>query len=146
MPFPRSHKFAVVLACLAVLSGCALDRADDAAAAKTRMPGLTRAEVLACMGPPKRKASDGAIEVWSYLSTDRRGESVGNSLRAGGLTTGSASVRISEHDSNFCTVNVVMKNGVVTAVSYNGPSSSSIFARDDECGYAVKNCVPHEAE
>ena len=146
MPFARRLRPLAAIVVLLALSACALQRADDAAAAKTRMPGLTRAEVLACMGPPKRKASDGAIEVWSYLSTDRRGESVGNSLRAGGLTTGSASVRISEHDSNFCTVNVVMKNGVVKAVNYNGPSSSSIFARDDECGYAVKNCVPHEAE
>ena len=57
----RLHNLAVLLVCLILLSGCALGRADDAAAAKKQMIGLSRENVLACMGPPKRKASDGAI-------------------------------------------------------------------------------------
>ena len=133
--------FSVAVFCLALLSACAFDRADDAAAAKKHMLGLSREEVLACMGPPKRKASEGTTEVWSYLSTDKHGTSVGNSLTDSGYT-----LRTSEHDKSFCTVNVVMKDGVVKAIHYNGPTSSNLFSKDDECGYAVKNCVPHETE
>jgi hypothetical protein len=34
-----------------------------------------------------------------------------------------------------------MKEGRVTAVHYNGPSSDSPFAPDEQCAFAVANCV-----
>jgi hypothetical protein len=42
----------------------AQDRGDDAAAkAKTRMIGMSKEDVLACMGIPKKKASEDATRV-----------------------------------------------------------------------------------
>jgi hypothetical protein len=127
--------FAVIF--LVGLSACgAFQRSDDAAAAKTRMVGLSREAVLACMGVPKKKASEGTTEVWSYLSTSGHGESQSETYKPTGFAFTNGS-----HDRNFCTVNVVMKDGVVTRVNYNGPSTSSLFTSDDQCGYAVANCV-----
>lgn len=127
----------LVFAALAlVLAGCSsFQRADDAAAAQKRMPGLTREEVLACMGPARKKASEGATEVWSYLSTNGLADSQSSTYKPTGyvFTTGS-------RDKSFCTVNVVMRDGVVTAVHYNGPSGG-LFDKNEQCGYAVANCI-----
>ena len=137
----KSMRSFVPFVLLFCLTGCAMQRADDAAAAKKHMVGMAREEVLACMGPPKRKASEGVTEVWSYMSTDKNAQSIGNSLTSGDFKVSSTS-----RDKSFCTVNVVMKNGVVSAILYNGPTSSTLFAEDDQCGYAVKNCIPHAEE
>jgi hypothetical protein len=120
------------------LVGCtSYRRADDAATAKVAMIGMSREDVLACMGPPKKKAHDGDTEVWSYASTDGHGDKSGATLKQTGY-----SVSTSTHDRNACTVNVVMKNAVVKALHYSGATSSSIFTKDDECGYAIADCLP----
>ena len=100
------------------------------------MIGMSREEVLSCMDPPKKKSSEGTTEVWSYLSTDGRGDYVGSTFKPTGYSFTS-----STHDRSFCTVNVVMKDGAVKAVHYNGSTSSTLFSQDDECGFAVANCV-----
>ena len=40
----------------------------------------------------------------------------------------------------FCTVNVVMANGVVTRVNYVGPTGGSQTS-GEQCAFAVQNCV-----
>jgi hypothetical protein len=138
MYYARFYRLAAALICLVFLSGCAVQRTDDAAAAKSRMIGLSREEVLACMGPAKKKAHEGTTEVWSYLSTDGRSDSNGDLFK----TTNYAHANGS-HERSFCTVNVVMKDGIVSAIHYNGPTSTYFFSQDDQCGFAVANCVPH---
>ena len=134
MSFPRPL---AALVLLIALSGCSpFQRADDAAAAKTRMVGLSREEILSCMGIPKKKAQEGSTEVWSYLSTNNRGDSSCDIFKTTGYAHNSGT-----HDRSFCTVNVVMKDGVVKAVRYNGPTSSVFYTKDDQCGFAVENCV-----
>jgi hypothetical protein len=127
----------------ALLSGCAdsLRRDDDAAKAKTRMIGMSRVEVLSCMGPPKKKAHEDTVEVWSYLSTDDTGTSRGNGYKPTPLNFWGSS-----HEKSFCTVNVVMKDGVVTAIHYLGPTKTSFYNDNDQCGFAVAACVEHGAE
>ena len=132
-----SRRFALTLTLIAALAGCSsFHRSDDAAAAKTQMPGMTREQVLACMGPAKKKSSEGATEVWSYLSTNGYGSSNTAGASGGGLFAAGGS-----HEHSFCTVNIVMKDGIVKAVHYNGPTASTMFAPDEQCGYAVANCV-----
>ena len=134
MFFPR---FLSNVALIIVLSGCTdFQRADNAAAAKMQMVGLSREEVLSCMGIPKKKASEGATEVWSYLSTNYRGDSSGDIFKTTGYAHSSGT-----HDRSFCTVNVVMKDGVVKAIHYNGPTSGTFYNKDEQCGFAVENCV-----
>lgn len=125
----------LALACSLCACGM-LKRDNDAAAAKAKMFGMTKEEVLACMGPPKKKASEGATEVWSFQSTDGRSDYNGHKIKTSGYdyTTGARS-------RNLCTVNVVMKDGIVKAVHYLGPTGSSLFTTHDQCGYAVEACV-----
>lgn len=50
------------------LTGCAIERAQLAHDAQSRMVGLTKEQVLSCMGVPAAKAAEGATEVRSYNS------------------------------------------------------------------------------
>jgi glucose/arabinose dehydrogenase len=50
------------------VGACAFQRAQMANDAQGKMIGLTKEQVLACMGPPINKAAEGATEVWSYGS------------------------------------------------------------------------------
>jgi outer membrane protein assembly factor BamE (lipoprotein component of BamABCDE complex) len=57
---------AVVIAACVV--DCVAERTQIANYAQNKMVGLTKEQVLACMGSPASKATEGATEVWSYPS------------------------------------------------------------------------------
>jgi len=121
------------------LSACGHLRRDDmAAAAKTRMIGLSREDVLACMGPPKKKATEGTTDVWQYFSTDAQSSQDWGTFKPKGYSYGLAR---GSYTKNNCTVNVVMKDGFVKAVNYLGPSGTLLITTQDQCGYAVAACV-----
>lgn len=132
----------VKLVCLAfgaslLLSACSsFDRADAAAEARRKMVGMGKEDVLACMGPPRQNAHVGATEVWTYRST----EGAGTSTSIRDKIDKNLTLDQSYHERNFCTINIVMKNGVVAVVHYNGPRSG-FMARDEQCGFAVEHCV-----
>jgi len=52
------------------LAGCAIQRAEIAQDARAQMVGMSKEQVLACMGAPASKAAEGATEVWGYNSGD----------------------------------------------------------------------------
>jgi hypothetical protein len=90
----------IVLALTAiVLSACAIQRAQEAQDAHTQMVGMSKEQVLACMGPAINKAAEGGTEVWTYNSGNRM------TISGGSVSGGSFSATSS---SRFCTVNVVM--------------------------------------
>ena len=66
---PQRTLVAVVIA--ACVADCAGQRAQIANYAQNKMIGLTKEQVLACMGTPASKATEGATEVWSYPSESR---------------------------------------------------------------------------
>jgi hypothetical protein len=113
------------------LSGCAIQRAQVAQDARTQMVGLSKEQVLACMGAPANKASEGNTEVWGYNS--------GN-----GMTVASASYdrygATAVSSSRFCNINIVMASGRVAAVNYTGPTGGLLTA-GEQCAYAVDACV-----
>jgi hypothetical protein len=111
----------VVMLCVA-LGGCALQRAEVAQTAQVSMIGMPREKVLACMGPPAQKATEGQTEVWAY-----------NTSPTIMLDQGSGATR-------FCTVNIVMAGGSVSAVNYRGPTGG-LLTRGEQCAYAVDACV-----
>lgn len=43
------------------MAGCALERAQTAATAQRTMIGMSKEQVLACMGPPGQRSAEGAI-------------------------------------------------------------------------------------
>src|SRR3974390_3053735 len=104
-----------------LLASCSFQRAQVAADAQTAMVGMTKEQVLACMGPPVNKATEGATEVWVYNSgngqTDVATYASGNRFSAAGF--GVASQR-------FCQININMNASRVAAVNYVGPTGGLI--------------------
>lgn len=124
------------LACLATVlttAGCSYyqDQAT-AEAATTRMVGMSRAAVLACMGPPLARMSEGDLEAWSYRSSVTSPTiitPVGMSLIATGGGT---------YD---CTIDVTLTGGAVSRVAYKA-NSDGWGAPYRACAPAVRACVP----
>jgi hypothetical protein len=105
---PRS---VVALVIAAWVIGCAGDRAQIANYAQNKMIGLTKEQILACMGPPASKSTEGATEVWSYPSGNR-----------------------------ICTVNVTMMDGKVKRLNYVDPTGGQL-SQNEQCFFAVANCT-----
>src|SRR5262245_9021430 len=64
----KTMRIIALVCCAAALSGCAIQRAQVAQDARAQMVGLSKEQVLGCMGPPANKAAEGQTEVWSYAS------------------------------------------------------------------------------
>jgi hypothetical protein len=127
----------VVVSTLAamLLSGCAIQRAQVAKDAQTQLIGMSKESILACMGVPNNRTSEGATEVWLYQSGN--GETEGSAFATGGR--GYAGV-FGASEQRFCTINVVMTNGAVNHVNYSGPTGGLLTACE-QCAFAVQNCV-----
>jgi hypothetical protein len=120
---------------MAASGGCSsLERADIAQEARTHMVGLSKAQVLACMGSPDATRTEGATETWAYLSGDGHTQ--------GYVIPGPRS--LTAHDAQatqyLCTVQVVMQNGSVARLDYLGPDSG-LFSPNAQCAFAVQNCA-----
>ena len=106
----------------ATLAGCAIERAQIAQDAQASMIGMPKERVLACMGPPMNKASEGQTEVWAYSTNPTIN-----------LDRGSGSTR-------YCNVNITMSGGAVSAVNYQGPTGG-LLSQGEQCAYAVERCT-----
>jgi hypothetical protein len=120
-----------VVALAAALCGCAIQRAQVAQDARVQMVGMSKEQVLACMGPPASKTAEAQTEVWGYNSGD--GTVVASGSVSGGNFSGVSS-------SRFCKINMVFAGGAVSAVNYHGPTGGLITA-GEQCAYAVDACV-----
>jgi hypothetical protein len=100
-----------IVALGAALSGCAIQRAQIAQDAQSNMIGMPKEQVLACMGPPANKATEGKTEVWAYSTSPTIN-----------LDRGSGATR-------FCNINVTMNGGNVSAVNYQGPRRPALAGR-----------------
>jgi hypothetical protein len=120
-----------------VVAGCAAQqRSQMAADAQTKLRGMTKEQVLSCMGPPSRKMAEGATEVWSYSSGDGHTSTSGS---ASTLITGALDYEATT-TRRFCTVDVVMTDGLVSRLNYSGPTGG-LLTPGEQCGFAVQNCV-----
>jgi hypothetical protein len=133
-----------------ILTGCAVERAQVADSAQSQMIGMSREQVLACMGPASQRVTEGKTEVWSYGSggqtiahafgdSNTTGSAVisGNSIY-GRASTKSSGTAIAER--RYCVVNVVMASGAVSVVNYSGPTGG-LLTGGEQCAYAVRGCV-----
>ena len=127
---------ACVIAISIILTACAIQRAQVANEAQDRMVGMTKEQILSCMGPPMAKAAEGATEVWSYTSGNNRTDvsTFGNVSRGGFFSAGGVA------ESRYCTVNVTMMNGRVNRMNYVGPTGG-VLTPNEQCAFAVKNCT-----
>lgn len=140
-----------------------MERAQTAAKAQTAMIGLSKGDVLACMGVPQAKSVEGNIEVWSYASGNGRTDTfsnsqsttnaaaagVGQATRIGNTVYGAAAVAGASETSGWgwstrrnrgCTVSVVLTDAKVSRITYNGPTGGPL-TKGEQCAYAVENCV-----
>ena len=144
----RIHSFFIAgLAVVLCSCGGKIERAGIAAQAQTSLVGMTSEQILACMGIPAQKSSEGQTEVWAYNSgnnervvagvttANAQGTSNGNSANATGVGT-----TIATAHSRYCVVNVVLRGSVVQAVNYAGPTGG-LISKDEQCAYVVKNCI-----
>lgn len=123
-----------LLLCLAAAvatAGCSYYQ-DQATAetAATRMVGMSRAAVLACMGPPLARMNEGDLEAWSYRSSTAAPTiitPVGSSLIASGGGT---------YD---CTVDVILTGGAVSRVGYKA-GWGGLGTPHQACAPAVRAC------
>lgn len=136
-------KRAALLALLC-LSACAMQRATEAETAQRQMLGLDKEQVFTCMGIPKKKATEGATEIWSYDSGDKFSvkskKKVSSSKEFGDAITATLGLDDEVRTSRFCKVNIVMREGRVSAVNYSGPTGG-FLTEDEQCAYAVRNCL-----
>lgn len=133
----------VGLLCAGVLAGCAIQRAQEASDAKQQLVGLSKEQILGCMGPPVTKAAEGATEVWSYNSGNGQtvgfGSSSANVYAGRGYASGyGTSTMVTE--KRFCTVNVTLMDGRVTRINYVGPTGG-LLTQGEQCAFAVQNCI-----
>jgi hypothetical protein len=135
-------KFGIPFACCLLFAGCTVQRALVAQDAQTKMVGLTKEQVLACMGPPASRMAEGATEVWSYNSGDGRTTTTASATTIadpGRTTISGVGTAVTRQRS--CTVNVTMADGRVNRVNYLGPTGGLLTA-GEQCAYVVQACAP----
>ena len=121
-----------------LLSACAIERAETAATAKRTMVGMTKEQVLTCMGPPAQTAQTGSTEVWRYGSG---GDSLSGAVVTGtSYGSGATATGIGWSRNRYCIVDVVMRGGRVSKVNYSG-RTGGLFSRGEQCAFAIENCV-----
>jgi hypothetical protein len=138
--------FTAVVSCI-VVAGCAVQRAVVANETQQKMVGLTREQVLACMGPPANRMKEGSTEVWSYSSGNGLTTTVASAVTqtntnvsgGSGVSTGSGLGTVTT-SNRYCTVNVTMVGERVSRVNYVGPTGG-LLTQGEQCAFAVQNCA-----
>ncbi len=120
------------------LVGCTVARSQKASRAKDEMVGMSKSQVLTCMGVPASQASEGGVEVWSYNSGgDSTTVGSGTATTSGGwLYAFGASKRL----QRYCKVNVVFQNDYVSTINYSG-RTGGVLTAGEQCAFAIDNCV-----
>lgn len=117
----------VVLAGLAFLPACTVERSQDAAEAQKTLIGFDKSHIQDCMGPPLATRAARDVEVWTYSS---QADAAPDRSQSASLTP-----RL------FCQADITITGGAVTAVSYSG-ATGGMFTHDEECGRLVAKCLP----
>lgn len=121
------------------------------------MVGLSKEQLLACMGPPGQKMAEGATEVWSYNSGKDRVTAVGSGYpqtssslsgqrtRGGSLSVDGTGTTVSSSTANSKPPLLHHQRGnercPVSRVNYAGPTSG-LLTGGEQCAFAVENCTP----
>ena len=130
---------ATLLSAAILLTACASMRRETAENAQNKMVGLSKEQLLACMGPPANRTVESTGEVWSYNSRGYANARSSQQFCSTELVTvfGSACTdwfsRPNRPVAATCSVHLVMDESQVTQVSYVGPP--------EQCRFAVENCV-----
>lgn len=102
---------------LSLCTGCALKDADTVAAARTRLLGMAKLDLEACLGVPDQHSAFGDSEILTYYatSTSNGGVTLGLPLLGGLSLAGGGS----------CHATFKLDNGRVTEVRYTGETNAT---------------------
>ena len=121
-------RISVVLAILTalLLSSCKFQRVETANLAKTQLVGMTKEQILSCMGGPAAINKAGGTEVWTYGSGGGSvGVGTGTTHTTGTATSfTSTSSAFFSSQRRYCKVDIVLRNARVQNV--NGENISTI--------------------
>ena len=95
--------------------------------AQSRMIGLGRHEIRACMGEPIRRRSVGATDLWWFASGTVRIEG-----------EGFATFGYKRHA--LCDVEVILTKGKVSQINYTGPDLDPLDL-GERCDFDVGRCI-----
>lgn len=116
------------------INGCAIQRAEVATKAKTSLIGMSKQQILQCMGAASEIQKQGTTEAWKYYSGgDYRGSI--NAYTDNQYTFGTTTL-----NKRSCEINILFDNSSVTNVLYSG-RTGGILSQGEQCAYAVSNCV-----
>ena len=127
---------AILLAPLAAVlaAGCQNARPEADQIAQQRMIGLSKRDVLACLGRPARRAAAGeATEIWTYAGGPTRG--YGPQWAIGLNTNLSPFAR-----PGACEVRMVVTHGRVSQIGYAAGDGGAL-PLGQECLFPVERCV-----
>ncbi|MCK8784845.1 hypothetical protein M0638_10670 [Roseomonas sp. NAR14] len=133
LPRPASPALpAALLASALALAACSWQRTQLAGEARGEMRGMTREQVLACMGQPLSTRREGGTEFLRYSSA----------MRAGGAETliQRADRRLGDPPEPVCTVEVALEQGRVDRLRYTDEQGRPL-QRTGQCAVAVQNCL-----
>ena len=123
---------------LAMVGCAAMQRAGIANRAQTSMVGMSKQQILQCMGVAGNSQSVGQTEVWEYYAGGASHTSVNifnntdyNNQYAFGTATTTRS---------YCKIDVVFIDDKVTNVRYSG-NTGGLLTRGEVCAEAVSGCV-----
>jgi hypothetical protein len=107
------------------------------------MVGMSKEQILSCMGSPANTAYAGGTEVWTYDSGNGRTDSYGD-VSVWGNAYHANGIGWTTTTSRFCKVDVIMNGGRVTRLNYRGPTGG-LLTKGEQCAFAVDNCVQQTA-
>jgi hypothetical protein len=124
------------MACIGImflLAACASIQSSQVPDQINAMNGLSKEQVLSCMGPPTTKSSEGVTEAWTYSSFG----AVTTNASLSGNRYGAFGSSTTSQDS--CIVNLTMRDGAVAAANYR--SQGRLMAPSLPCYNVLSICT-----
>jgi hypothetical protein len=131
------NKTVGLISCIIIMisiAGCAINRAEIATKAKNSMLGMSKQQVLQCMGVASNIQTQGNTEAWKYYSGGDYQGSI-NINANNQYAYGSESLH-----KRSCEINILFSNDSVTNVLYSG-RTGGLLSQGEQCAYAVSNCT-----
>lgn len=117
---------------LSLCTGCALKDADTVAVARTKLLGMAKVDLEACLGVPEQHSAFGDTEILTYYAT---------STSSGGFTLGLPLLGgLSLAGGGYCHATFKLDSGRVTELRYTGETNAA-FAPNAYCAPIVRSCV-----
>ena len=133
--YPVAARCGLAVLLLSLAAGCTWGRSQDAKEARTKLVGMSRAEIITCAGKPRTTIRDGNREYLAYFAGSPDYDLVlGVKPNEVQKITGTA------RPVN-CKVRFLLRDGNVESVSYTG-NTGGLFTRDSACAAIVRRCLP----